>query len=104
MTDKWSAGVPDIPEIPDNLEIIDAGQVAPSFDPRYTNNDTRDSLNVDAESVFVKADSIGSADISASPQPGGPEDLRLSQSDLVPLLSAIHGELRAITSILNEMR
>lgn len=100
MPDKWGDSIPDIPEIPDDLQLADVNPARPSFDERYIDKDTVGQMNVDAEDVIVKMDSIG--DPVADGQPEDSDGF--APADISPILSAIYSELKLISSILNEMR
>jgi hypothetical protein len=103
MPDKWGDSIPDIPEIPDDLQLTEDSTTRPSFDPRYINKETISELNVDAENVLLKPDSIGMPiGTAGQEQQANPDGF--TSSDIVPLLSAIHSELKLISSLLNEMR
>lgn len=103
MPDKWGDSIPDIPEIPDDLQLAEDSTTRPSFDPRYINKDTISELNVDAENVLLKPDSIGMPfDIAGQEQQANADGF--TSSDIAPMLSAIYSELKLISSILSEMR
>jgi hypothetical protein len=107
MEGRWSKGIPEIPEIPDDLEL---SPTATSGADRY-GSDSVGSMNIDADTVFIKPDTTSGVGDYAKDQssvfPLGTKqpDEQLDPKDMVVMLSAIYSELRQISTILlNEFR
>jgi hypothetical protein len=107
MEGRWSKGIPEIPEIPDDLELSPTSLSGAD----RSGSDSVGSMNVDADTVFIKPGATSGGgdssrdDSSVFPTGLTQPDEPFDPAEMTAMLSAIYSELRQISTILlNEFR